>query len=192
MILPVIKICACLVSDDPSSLLLFPSDLLTSREALVKILTCNNLDLYSAGSILPTPSTKESPPSLPLLQDDTDSVSLMETEVPTLSPSCSPWLVTGLVLMGLNSYFPQLSLVSSLWSSLRAAVPVIHWAASWWFVFPGWEPNLVSLAPLSHISGLNPCHSASYISLKYYPIKLTSLLVKSIFEASPKVAPHHW
>ncbi|KAJ9081338.1 hypothetical protein DSO57_1015808 [Entomophthora muscae] len=51
---------------------------------------------------------------------------------------------------GLNAYFLQLSLVSSLWSPLRAAVPVIHWAASWWFISPGWEPNLVSLASLSH------------------------------------------
>ncbi|KAJ9077122.1 hypothetical protein DSO57_1019703 [Entomophthora muscae] len=54
--------------------------------------------------------------------------------------------------MGLNTYFPQLSPVSSLWSSFRAAVPVIHWAASWWFVSPGWEPKLVSLAPSLTIS----------------------------------------
>ncbi|KAJ9074373.1 hypothetical protein DSO57_1007221 [Entomophthora muscae] len=53
--------------------------------------------------------------------------------------------------MGLNAYFPQLSLVSSLWSPLQAAIPALHWMTSWWFVSPGWEPNLVSLAPLSHI-----------------------------------------
>ncbi|KAJ9081869.1 hypothetical protein DSO57_1010537 [Entomophthora muscae] len=52
--------------------------------------------------------------------------------------------------MGLSAYFPQLFPVSSLWSLLQAAVPVLHWAASWWFVSLGWEPNLVSLAPLSH------------------------------------------
>ncbi|KAJ9073768.1 hypothetical protein DSO57_1012762 [Entomophthora muscae] len=34
-----------------------------------------------------------------------------------------------------------------LWSPFRVAVPVIHWAAPWWFISPGWEPNLVSLAP---------------------------------------------
>ncbi|KAJ9067771.1 hypothetical protein DSO57_1035830 [Entomophthora muscae] len=52
--------------------------------------------------------------------------------------------------MGLNVHFPQLSPGFSLWSPLQAAIPVLHWAASWCFVLPGWEPNLVSLAPLSH------------------------------------------
>ncbi|KAJ9048535.1 hypothetical protein DSO57_1034203 [Entomophthora muscae] len=141
---------ACLVNDDLSSLLLFPSDILTSREAIVKSLTCNDLDLHSTESILPSPSTKGYPPPPPLLQSDADSVPLLETEATTLAPSRAPWLITGLMLMGLNSYFPQLSPVSSLWSPLRAAVPVLHWAASWWFIPPGWEPNLVSLAPFSH------------------------------------------
>ncbi|KAJ9076100.1 hypothetical protein DSO57_1029376 [Entomophthora muscae] len=36
---------------------------------------------------------------------------------------------------------------------LQAAIPVLHWMASWWFVSPGWEPNLVSLASLSHTLG---------------------------------------
>ncbi|KAJ9057077.1 hypothetical protein DSO57_1026001 [Entomophthora muscae] len=75
-----------------------------------------------------------------------NSVPLEALEVFPPISSCAPWLITVLVLMGLNSYFPQLSPVSSLWS-LRAVVPVLHWATSWWFVLPGWEPNLVSLAP---------------------------------------------
>ncbi|KAJ9056526.1 hypothetical protein DSO57_1032133 [Entomophthora muscae] len=70
---------ACLMSDDPSSILLFPSDLLTSGEAIVKSLTCNNMDLYSAEPILSAPSTKGSPPP-PLLHIDTDSVPLLEME----------------------------------------------------------------------------------------------------------------
>ncbi|KAJ9067765.1 hypothetical protein DSO57_1035919 [Entomophthora muscae] len=75
---------------------------------------------------------------------------LGSSKVFSLTPSCTPWLLTGLLLMGLSAYFPQLSPVSSLWSPLQAVVPVLHWMASWWFVSPGWEPNLVSLAPLSH------------------------------------------
>ncbi|KAJ9074425.1 hypothetical protein DSO57_1006684 [Entomophthora muscae] len=72
------------------------------------------------------------------------------SKVASPAPTCTPWLLTGLILMGLNAYFPQLFPVSSLWSPLQAAIPVAHWMVSWWFVAPGWEPNLVSLAPLSH------------------------------------------
>ncbi|KAJ9068202.1 hypothetical protein DSO57_1031056 [Entomophthora muscae] len=87
--------------------------------------------------------------SLPSLAQS-NSVPLVAPEVfpPTLTRT--PWLLTGLMLMGLNTYFPQLFPVSSLWSPLQAAVPVLHWAASWWFVLLEWEPNLVSLASLSH------------------------------------------
>ncbi|KAJ9078582.1 hypothetical protein DSO57_1005425 [Entomophthora muscae] len=79
-----------------------------------------------------------------------DSVPLEALKVSPPAPLCAPWLITGLVLMGLNSYFSQLSPASLLWSPLKAVVPVLHWVTSWWFVLPGWEPNLVSLAPLSH------------------------------------------
>ncbi|KAJ9061303.1 hypothetical protein DSO57_1021976 [Entomophthora muscae] len=72
------------------------------------------------------------------------------SKVSSPAPTCTPWLLTSLILMGLNAYFPQLSLVFSLWSPLQAAIPVLHWMASWWFVTPGWELNLVILAPLSH------------------------------------------
>ncbi|KAJ9061421.1 hypothetical protein DSO57_1020911 [Entomophthora muscae] len=88
-------------------------------------------------------------PFLPIL-DKSASVPPEVLEIPSPIASCTPWVVTGLVLMGLNCYFPQLSPVSSFCSSLRAAIPVLHWVASWWFLLPGWEPNLVSLAPLSH------------------------------------------
>ncbi|KAJ9084307.1 hypothetical protein DSO57_1025819 [Entomophthora muscae] len=73
-----------------------------------------------------------------------------DTVMPPPAPTRTPWLLTGMVLMALNAYLPQMSSVSSLWYPLQAAVPVLHWAASWWFILPRWEPNLVSLAPFSH------------------------------------------
>ncbi|KAJ9068462.1 hypothetical protein DSO57_1028385 [Entomophthora muscae] len=79
-----------------------------------------------------------------------NSVPLQAPTTPPPTPTCTPWLLAGLVLMGLNAYFPQLSPASSLWSPFQAAVPVLHWAASWWYIAPGWEPNLVSLSPLSY------------------------------------------
>ncbi|KAJ9087262.1 hypothetical protein DSO57_1034827 [Entomophthora muscae] len=89
--------------------------------------------------------------SPPLGLEKSNLVPLRASVVPPFAPTRTPWLLTGLALMALNAYFPQLSPVSSLWSPFQAAVPVLHWAASWWFVLLGWEPNLVSLAPLSHI-----------------------------------------
>ncbi|KAJ9051944.1 hypothetical protein DSO57_1039062 [Entomophthora muscae] len=121
----------------PSSLLLFPWDLLASEEALVTGLTCDDLDLHSAKLILSTPDAEGPPPSPFPPQDKTVVAPLLEAKISTLAPSRAPWLVTSLTLMRLNSYFPQLSLTPFLWSSLRAAVPVIYWAASGWFVSPG-------------------------------------------------------
>ncbi|KAJ9063032.1 hypothetical protein DSO57_1004324 [Entomophthora muscae] len=70
--------------------------------------------------------------------------------------------------MGLNSYFPQLSPVSSFWSPLRAVIPVLHWAASWWFLSPGWELNLVILAP--SLTGVS-CKSHPHVTaLKHQPL----------------------
>ncbi|KAJ9048369.1 hypothetical protein DSO57_1035711 [Entomophthora muscae] len=121
---------ARLVSDDPSSLLFFLGGLLTFEEAIVKSLTCDNLDFYSSESILSAPGAKVPPLSPPWMPDDKDSVPLQEMEILSSVTSYAPWLVAGFALMGLNSYFPQLSPVSFLWSPLRAAVPVIHWVAS--------------------------------------------------------------
>ncbi|KAJ9052261.1 hypothetical protein DSO57_1035981 [Entomophthora muscae] len=133
-----------LVSNNPSSLLHLPSGLLFSGEALVKSLTCNNLDLYPLDSTSLAPLVEEiSAPSPPPLEDEV-LVPLLIVKVLAHVPSRAPWLLTGLALMGLNIYFPQMSPVSSLWSPFRVAFLVIHWMASWWFVSPGWEPNLVS------------------------------------------------
>ncbi|KAJ9078874.1 hypothetical protein DSO57_1002111 [Entomophthora muscae] len=144
---------ARLVSNDPSSILRFFPGLLVSGEALVKSLTCDNLDLHSSDPVLPTLAVDGANFPSPSPQESVNPVPVWVLEGSTPSSSHAPWFLTRLVLMGLNSYFPQLSLASSLWSPLRAAVPVIHWLAFWWFILPGWEPNLVSLAPLSHIVG---------------------------------------
>ncbi|KAJ9060043.1 hypothetical protein DSO57_1035103 [Entomophthora muscae] len=93
-------------------------------------------------------------PSLPSLEKS-NSVPLGVLEVPPPAASWAPWVTTGLVLMRLNSYFPQLSPVSSLWSPLRVAIPVLHWVASWWFVSLARKPTLVILAPLLHTCGGN-------------------------------------
>ncbi|KAJ9053062.1 hypothetical protein DSO57_1027838 [Entomophthora muscae] len=132
----------------------------------MKILTCDDLDLDVVDYILPSSEGERTPmPSLPSLEKS-NLVTFEVLEVSPHAPSCAPWLITGLVLMGLDSYFPKLSPVSSLWSPLRAAIPVLHWVASWWFVSPGWEQNLVSLAPLSH---------RIFISLRLIPTVVTVL-----------------
>ncbi|KAJ9065489.1 hypothetical protein DSO57_1019077 [Entomophthora muscae] len=53
--------------------------------------------------------------SLPDLEKS-DSVPLRAPVVLPPALTCTPWLLTGLMLMVLNVYFPQLSPVSSLWS----------------------------------------------------------------------------
>ncbi|KAJ9065895.1 hypothetical protein DSO57_1014937 [Entomophthora muscae] len=141
---------ARLMSEAPSSLLSLPGSLLYSREAMVKSLTCNDLYLDDVGYASLAPVGNKVPmSSLPDLEKS-NSVPLRAPAMSPSAPTCTPWLLTSLALMALNAYFPQLSPVSSLWSPLFEAVPVLHWMASWWFVLPEWEPNLVSLAPLSH------------------------------------------
>ncbi|KAJ9062039.1 hypothetical protein DSO57_1014893 [Entomophthora muscae] len=154
-----------LVGRDPSSLWDLPSGLLFSGEAVVKSLMCDDLDIVDHTSPVSEEAVPPMPPLLSVIQSH--SVPLGPSKVSSSAPTFTPWLLTGLILMGLNTYFPQLSLVSSLWSPLQAAVPVLHWMASWWFVSPGWGPNLVSLAPLSHIS-LVCCHSMSQRALDFY------------------------
>ncbi|KAJ9072146.1 hypothetical protein DSO57_1030307 [Entomophthora muscae] len=143
---------ARLVKENPSGLWDLSSGLLFYGEAVIKSLECNNLDLDIIDSTLTT-LVEELPPMISLPSaDQGNSAPLVTPEVLPLTPTCTPWLLAGLMLMGLNAYFPQLSPASSLWSPLQVAIPVLHWMASWWFVSPGWEPNLVSLAPLSHTS----------------------------------------
>ncbi|KAJ9089359.1 hypothetical protein DSO57_1013732 [Entomophthora muscae] len=142
-----ISLSARLVGRDPASLWDLPSSLLFSGEAVVKSLTCDDLDLDTVD--LTSPVSEGAAPSMPPLPNVVQghAVPPGPSKVSSPAPTHTPWLLTGLILMGLNAYFPQLSPVSSLWSPLRAAIPVLHWMASWWFVTPGWEPYLVSLAP---------------------------------------------
>ncbi|KAJ9067610.1 hypothetical protein DSO57_1037406 [Entomophthora muscae] len=138
---------ARLVCDNPSSCLHLPASFLILGEALAKSLTCDNLDLSTVDPALLAPGVEKAFPS-PSFQLENSNPSPLQALVPLNSvPSRALWLLTGLMLMGLNAYFPQLSLVSFLWSPLREANPVLHWMESWWFVSPGWEQNLVSLAP---------------------------------------------
>ncbi|KAJ9078086.1 hypothetical protein DSO57_1010458 [Entomophthora muscae] len=90
---------------------------------------CDNLDLPSSDLISLIPAVKgvSSSPS-PQLEIN-NPVFLQVSENATHIPSWVPWLLTGLVLMGLNTYLPQLSLMSFLWSPLRVAIPLIHWMA---------------------------------------------------------------
>ncbi|KAJ9079995.1 hypothetical protein DSO57_1029737 [Entomophthora muscae] len=142
----------CLVGDNPYSPLRLPGKLLVLGETIVKSLTCDDLELSAADFTVPTPTLGVASMPTTLGLDKGPPVPLLAPVELPHAPTCTPWLLIGLVLMGLNVYFPQLSPASSLWSPLQAAIPVLHWAASWWFVSPGWEPNLVSLAPLSHTS----------------------------------------
>ncbi|KAJ9071917.1 hypothetical protein DSO57_1032532 [Entomophthora muscae] len=129
-------------------------NILASSKNVLKSLTCNSLE-YPALNPAPSMSPSLAPPMPPLpvvpgVQAQEDSLEAKEH-----SPKCASWLLGGMVLMGLDSYFPQLSSVSSLWTPLQEAIPVLHWIVSWWILPPGWEPNLVSLAPLSHTSIAN-------------------------------------
>ncbi|KAJ9057666.1 hypothetical protein DSO57_1020533 [Entomophthora muscae] len=105
---------ACLIGDNPSSLLNLLSILLFSGEAIVKSLTCNNLDLDAVDYTLPTPVDEEVLMSYLLSLQNNNSVPLQAPVVLPLAPICTPWLLTGLILMGLKFYFPQLSPVSSM------------------------------------------------------------------------------
>ncbi|KAJ9062251.1 hypothetical protein DSO57_1012699 [Entomophthora muscae] len=128
-------------------------DILTTSENVVRSLACNDLEFPA---LKPAPSM---PPGLffpmplpsedPIFQVQEDGFGTQES-----APKRAPWLLDGMILMGLDSYFPQLSDMYSLWTPLQAAIPVLHWMVSWWILPPGWEPNLVSLAPLSHINHL--------------------------------------
>ncbi|KAJ9060842.1 hypothetical protein DSO57_1026616 [Entomophthora muscae] len=128
---------------------------------------CNDLDLDVVDHTLSaSEGDKTLMPPLPSL-GKSDLVPLKAPEVSPPTPIRTPWLLTGLMLMSLNAYFPQLSPVYSLWSPLQAAVPVLHWAVSWWFVSPVWEPNLVSLAPsLTNIIQYNNVGFTAVIDLE--------------------------
>ncbi|KAJ9052781.1 hypothetical protein DSO57_1030796 [Entomophthora muscae] len=69
--------------------------------------------------------------------------------VPEYTLKHIPWLLTGMLLMGLDAYVPVCSYLV-LMATRLSGHPVLHCMASWWFTPPGWELSLLSLAPLSH------------------------------------------
>ncbi|KAJ9054085.1 hypothetical protein DSO57_1018211 [Entomophthora muscae] len=124
-------------------------NILATSKNVVKSLTCDNLK-YSALNLAPLMSPSLTPPMPPLpvvpgVQAQEDGLEAKEHP-----PKRASWLLGGMILMGLDSYFPRLSSASSLWMPLQAAIPDLYWIVSWWILPPGWEPNSVSLAPLPH------------------------------------------
>ncbi|KAJ9085746.1 hypothetical protein DSO57_1010975 [Entomophthora muscae] len=95
-------------------------------------------------------------------QSDTKLMSVSKSSLPSLQKlppmdldshptwDCSLWLLSGALVMGLNTNFPPFPRPTSHWRPLRAAIPVLHWMVSWWMVPPGLEPDFVILAPLYH------------------------------------------
>ncbi|KAJ9071861.1 hypothetical protein DSO57_1033033 [Entomophthora muscae] len=105
----------------PCSLLHLPNGLFISGKAQVKSLACEGLDLHSANHTVLAPVIEEAMASSALTLEGNGSVPLQAPVIPVPVPTCTPWLLTGLALMRLNVYFPQLSPVFSLWSSLLQA-----------------------------------------------------------------------
>ncbi|KAJ9089619.1 hypothetical protein DSO57_1010989 [Entomophthora muscae] len=77
-----------LVGNNLSSLLHLSSGLLVSEEALVKSLTCKNLELYSSNPVLPTSADKEVLLSPSQLKSN-NSAPLRALDVLTPVPSCA-------------------------------------------------------------------------------------------------------
>ncbi|KAJ9060143.1 hypothetical protein DSO57_1034097 [Entomophthora muscae] len=124
-------------------------EILATSKNVVRSLTCDNLEFPTHEPNLSVPPNL-TPPIPPFFEAPVVLASEESEAVQESAPKCASWLLGGMILMGLDSFFPQLSNVSSLWMPLQAAIPVLHWMVSWWILSPGWEPNLVSLAPLSH------------------------------------------
>ncbi|KAJ9050309.1 hypothetical protein DSO57_1015526, partial [Entomophthora muscae] len=114
-------------------------------------------------------------------------------EIPPPVASRAPWVITVFMLMRLNSYFPQLSPVSSFWSPLREAIPVLHWAESWWFLSPGWEPNLVSLAPLSYTISVSSIDGqAGATGLEWLGRSTQEQIFHQLYESDPPNVLRVW
>ncbi|KAJ9084260.1 hypothetical protein DSO57_1026409 [Entomophthora muscae] len=92
-------------------------DILTASEKVVRSLTCDNLDLVAPDL---SPSVSPVPPSLLPLSSEVPVVLAPQGDKvsPESTPKCAPWLLSRMILMGLDSYFPQLYIVSSLWAPL--------------------------------------------------------------------------
>ncbi|KAJ9073839.1 hypothetical protein DSO57_1012170, partial [Entomophthora muscae] len=91
------------IGDNPSSLLLLPGGLLISGEAVVKSLAYNDLDLYADDHDVPTPTMEAVPVSTPPSLEVNNLVPPQVTVKTSSSPTCIPWLLAGLALMGMNA-----------------------------------------------------------------------------------------
>ncbi|KAJ9067416.1 hypothetical protein DSO57_1039307 [Entomophthora muscae] len=47
------------------------------------------------------------------------------------APSCTPGLLSGMLLMAVNTYLPSISPTLSFWTPVTAAITVLHWMVSW-------------------------------------------------------------
>ncbi|KAJ9069598.1 hypothetical protein DSO57_1016904 [Entomophthora muscae] len=103
------------VSGNTSHLLYFVEDLISrawglviSSKQLVKSLTCNDLDA-SPLDLSPDPLHVEHSPSLAPPVEESQLISKPAPGPQTPRTQRIPWLLAGIVLMGFNSYFCQLS-----------------------------------------------------------------------------------
>ncbi|KAJ9087899.1 hypothetical protein DSO57_1028651 [Entomophthora muscae] len=105
-------------------------NLLVTGENLVKSFTCDDIDLFFPEPDPVVPHGEDTP-GFPSPVEDIPPTS---QDVPVLlehAPKCAPWLLSAMVLMGLNSYFLQLPHVSSLWTPVLVAIPFLNWMVSW-------------------------------------------------------------
>ncbi|KAJ9070263.1 hypothetical protein DSO57_1010085 [Entomophthora muscae] len=100
-------------------------DILVTSENVVRSLTCNNLEL-SALDPVPSMAPSLAPLSSPPLEIPVTQVQGEDSDGQEFDPKRAPWLLVGMILMGLDSYFPCLSAVSSLCTPLQAAISVMN------------------------------------------------------------------
>ncbi|KAJ9049647.1 hypothetical protein DSO57_1022266 [Entomophthora muscae] len=90
-------------------------DIFAASENVARSLTCDDLKfsvLDSVPPMTPSPAIFPSPPSgIPVSQVSEEDLIGQE-----LALKCALWLLGGMLLMGLDSYFPRLSTTSSLWT----------------------------------------------------------------------------
>ncbi|KAJ9051247.1 hypothetical protein DSO57_1006498 [Entomophthora muscae] len=123
---------ASYVGEDPTNLLHLlkdlpgcAQDLLATGENLVKSLTCDDLAFSSPNSdhVALSEAGASVGPRLLEVESPFPKVKLPSHN---LAPMRTLWLLSGMILMGLDSYFPQLSHVSPLWTPVQAVIPVLH------------------------------------------------------------------
>ncbi|KAJ9061264.1 hypothetical protein DSO57_1022319 [Entomophthora muscae] len=103
--------------------------LISTGESLVFSLTCNDVEFTLSAEGMNNHWYEDSwIPSFvePVVLFPLDSMLL----TPEALPRCTSWLVYSMLLIGLNTYLPQLSPIRSFWSLIQAVIPALHWMAS--------------------------------------------------------------